>query len=108
MTEIQKTKRYDLEDRKLKGVRYGYGQVGLAWLPPASNGSAITNYKVYRGTVTGEESLLLTLGNITITSYTDLVSSAGTTYYFKVTAVNAVGESSFSSANEVTAWCEWD
>jgi fibronectin type 3 domain-containing protein len=74
----------------------GNGQVALTWSAPASNGgSAITAYKLYRGTTTNTETLVQTLGNVT--SYTDISLSNGTTYYYKVTAVNTVGESALST-----------
>src|SRR5262249_40949167 len=72
----------------LTGATAGSGTVALAWNAPASNGgSGITNYKVYRGTSSGGETLLTTLGNVT--SFNDSGLSNGTTYYYKVTAVNS-------------------
>src|SRR5216117_3787688 len=69
----------------------GDATVALAWSSPSSDGgSAITNYKVYRGTISGQLSLLATLPNVL--SYTDSAVTNGQTYYYKVTAVNAVGE----------------
>jgi fibronectin type 3 domain-containing protein len=73
------------------GAVAGDATVALAWSSPASDGgSAITNYKVYRGTISGQLSLLATLPNVL--SYTDSAVTNGQTYYYKVTAVNAVGE----------------
>jgi cytochrome c biogenesis protein CcdA/fibronectin type 3 domain-containing protein len=69
----------------------GNGQIVLAWSVPASNGGAtVTNYTVYRGTTAGGETLLITLGN-TLT-YTDKGLANFQTYYYKVSAVNSVGE----------------
>src|SRR5438034_2041403 len=73
------------------GAVAGDATVALAWSSPsADGGSAITNYKVYRGTISGQLSLLATLPNVL--SYTDSAVTNGQTYYYKVTAVNAVGE----------------
>src|SRR5207302_19945 len=73
------------------GAVAGDATVALAWSSPSSDGgSAITNYKVYRGTISGQLSLLATLPNVL--SYTDSAVTNGQTYYYKVTAVNAVGE----------------
>jgi fibronectin type 3 domain-containing protein len=79
----------------------GDGQVQLGWSAPASNGgAAITGYKVYRGTSPGGETLLTTLGDVD--SYTDDQASNGTTYYYKVSAVNTVGEGARSNERSVT------
>lgn len=77
----------------------GDAVVGLSWTVPSDGGSPITGYKVYRGTASGAETLLATLGNVT--TYDDPAVTNGTTYYYKVSAVNAVGEGSRS--NEVSA-----
>jgi hypothetical protein len=77
----------------------GNASVSLSWTAPANGGSAITNYKVYRGTSSGGETLLTTLGDVS--AYTDTAVTNGTTYYYQVSAVNAVGEGARS--NEVSA-----
>src|SRR5262249_46695285 len=44
----------------------GPTSVTLGWSAPGSNGgSAITNYRIYRSTSSGAETLLTTLGNVT-------------------------------------------
>jgi peptidoglycan/xylan/chitin deacetylase (PgdA/CDA1 family) len=69
----------------------GNGSVGLQWTAPAwDGGSAVTGYDVYRGTSSGGESLLAQVGNVT--SYTDSTATNGTKYFYKVSAVNSVGE----------------
>jgi predicted phage tail protein len=78
----------------------GDAQVVLNWTAPTSNGgSSIVAYKVYRGTVSGDETLLATLGNVL--SFTDTGLTNGQTYYYKVSAANSVGESVLSQ--EATA-----
>jgi fibronectin type 3 domain-containing protein len=57
--------------------------------------SGATSYKVYRATSkSGTYSLL---GTVTATSYTNTGAKAGTTYYYKVKAVNSAGESAYSN-----------
>jgi fibronectin type 3 domain-containing protein len=85
----------------LNSAAAGNATVALAWSAPASNGgSAINGYKVYRGTSSGGETLLTTLGNVT--SWTDNGVTNGTTYYYKVTALNSVGESAASNERSAT------
>jgi hypothetical protein len=59
---------------------------------------------VYRSTASGQETLLTTGGCSglgAVTSCTDTGLTAGQTYYYKVTAVNAIGEGTMS--NEASA-----
>ena len=79
----------------------GTSQVSLTWTTPASDGgAAITGYKVYRGTVSNNLSLLTTLG--VQTAYTDLAVVNGTLYYYEVTALNSAGESARSNQSSAT------
>ena len=57
--------------------------------------SGATSYKVYRAT--SQNGTYSLLGTVTTTSYTNTGAKAGTTYYYKVTAVNSVGESPYSN-----------
>src|SRR3954454_8372559 len=79
----------------------GDGSVTLGWSAPASNGgAAITAYKLYRGTSTGTEIPLTTLGNVT--GYTDASAVNGTTYFYEVDATNSVGDSALSNERSAT------
>jgi predicted phage tail protein len=72
----------------------GNAQVALSWAAPASGGEAISGYIIYQGTSPGGETGTPGGGLlVTATSYkvTGLVN--GITYYFRVTAVNAAGQS---------------
>jgi len=81
-------------------VTGGIAQVVLNWEAPSSDsGCAITNYRIYRSTAPNPTTLLRTVGNVL--TYTDSSVTGGTTYYYRVTAVNAEGEGGYS--NEVSA-----
>jgi PKD repeat protein len=83
----------------------GTGQVSLSWTAPSSNGGVnITSYRVYRGTSSGSETLLTSGGCSSlgaVLSCTDAGLTAGTTYFYKVSAVNAIGEG--PQSNEASA-----
>lgn len=80
----------------------GAGQVVLGWnVPNSDGGSAITAYKIYRSTVSGGEALLASPAG-TGTTYTDLTVVNDTTYYYKVSAVNAIGEGALSAEASAT------
>ena len=85
----------------LTGATAGNGSVSLAWTAPVSNGgSAITGYKVYRSTSSGGETLLATLG--VVTGYLNSGLTNGVTYYYKVSALNAIGEGALSAERSAT------
>ena len=73
----------------------GDGYINLTWQAPSANGgSVITNYKIYRGTSSGAEIYLITVGNILTYTNTGLIN--GRTYYYKISAVNGMGEGNLS------------
>lgn len=85
---------------RILGASPGANCITLTWqAPPSDGGSAVTNYSVYRSEGSGHENLLATLGNVL--SYVDTNVTIGTTEYYVVTAINAVGEG--PSSEEVSA-----
>src|SRR5260370_4750339 len=79
----------------------GNTQASLTWSAPSSNGGAtISGYNVYRGTTSGGEGTT-PIATVTTTSYTDSGLTNGQTYYYKVTAINSVGQS--LPSNEASA-----
>jgi hypothetical protein len=78
----------------------GDAEVSLTWSPPLDDGGAsITDYVVYRSESSGTEEALAPSGGAL--TYTDLTVTNGTTYYYKVAAVNGVGTG--GQSNEVSA-----
>jgi parallel beta-helix repeat protein len=74
--------------------------VTLTWIPPSYNGTyPVTNYRIYRANASGQEVFLLEIGNVL--NYSDVNLTNGQAYYYKVSAVNFVGEGPQSS--EMTA-----
>jgi len=83
------------------GATAGNTTVDVSWTAPSSDGgSPITNYEIYRGTSPGGEAEVAEIGN-TLTFH-DTGLTNGTTYYYKVSARNAVGEGSLSSETSAT------
>jgi fibronectin type 3 domain-containing protein len=78
----------------------GDSQVTLAWTAPADDGgAAITNYEIRRGTSSGGEVAVATVGNVV--AYTDLGLTNGQAYYYVVAAVNSAGTG--AASNELSA-----
>ena len=70
----------------------GDSQVSLTWNAPDSDGgSPLTGYRIYRGTGAGLETFLVEIG--VVESFVDTSVVNGQTYYYRVTALNSVGES---------------
>jgi fibronectin type 3 domain-containing protein len=74
---------------KLGATATNKGAVALNWV--AILGA--TSYNVYRSTIPGGEGSSPLATGVTGTSFTDLTTVNGTTYYYQITAVNASGES---------------
>lgn len=69
------------------------GAASLTWVPPTSDGgSPVTGYRIYRSTSTGAEVPYVDVP-ASPTWYTDANVVVGTRYFYRVTALNAVGES---------------
>jgi len=80
------------------------GSVTLNWQAPSSPGApAITSYNVYRAVGGGSFALVATVAGANLT-YTDTSLANGTTYSYRVTAVNPVGESPAGGTVTVTTW----
>src|SRR2546430_919503 len=70
--------------------------VSLSWSAPQHNGSSsITHYEIESETATTSYSTLIILGNVT--KYNNTGLTTGTTYIYRVSAINAVGTSNSSN-----------
>ncbi len=86
---------------ELTATTVSFTQINLAWNAPVDNGGhSITNYEIYRGTMSGVDFFVTQIGNLT--SYNDTRLTSGQTYYYTVKAVNSIGETSGPS-NEASA-----
>ncbi|MEY2545549.1 MAG: hypothetical protein QOG48_666 [Verrucomicrobiota bacterium] len=75
-------------------VRNDPNTATVTWREPDNGGSAITGYKVYRSTATGTETFLADVA-ATSTKYADTAASNSSNWFYRVTAVNAIGEGPF-------------
>ncbi|MGI4757004.1 MAG: LamG-like jellyroll fold domain-containing protein, partial [Janthinobacterium lividum] len=70
------------------------GTVTLSWAASAN----ATSYTLFRGTSSGTEAQLI--ANLTGVQFTDSNVIAGSTYFYKVEAINAAGTSAFSNETQ--------
>ncbi|MFL6528963.1 MAG: dockerin type I domain-containing protein, partial [Chthoniobacterales bacterium] len=73
-------------------VRDGTGLVTITWSAPDNGGSPIVSYNVYRRTSSGTYGAPLASVPAGTLSYVDTTADSSTAYFYKVTAVNALGE----------------
>ncbi len=77
----------------------GDEHINLTWKEPIEDGGKeITNYKIMRGTASGALSYLTTVGDVL--TFKDVGVENGQSYFYTVTAINAVGEGPSSSEVE--------
>ena len=80
----------------LSATAVSESQIDLDWSAPSSDGGAsISGYEIERKIGAGSWSTLITTG--TETSHSDSGLSSGTTYTYRVSAINSVGTSASSS-----------
>jgi aryl-phospho-beta-D-glucosidase BglC (GH1 family) len=76
----------------------GTGQVTVSW----NAVSGATSYQLYRTANSGSESSTPSVTGLTGTTFTDTGLNPGTTYYYRVAAVNSSGVSGFSTEASAT------
>ena len=72
------------------------GQINLTWVPPVYNGHVGMTFNIYRGTTPGGEGAVAIATGVAVASFADTGLLNGTTYYYKITAVDPGGESARS------------
>jgi hypothetical protein len=82
---------------------YNSGRIDLSWTAPSNGGSAITGYFIERSLNGVSYSTLVSNTGSTSTSYTDTGLTSAQTYYYRVSAINAIGTGTASSAASATA-----
>lgn len=93
-------------------ITVGNDQVILSWAPPLLNNGdyPVDNYHVYRSSSTNTAYSLITAGNCAnlggnLSTCTDTGLTNGATYYYKVLAVNKIGEGSQPSEVSTMSDC---
>ena len=77
------------------------GSIKVDWSSATDGGSPITGYRLYRSTAsTGPFSLI---ASVPTGDYQDTTVVIGTTYYYRGTTVNALGESPYSNVDSAAA-----
>ncbi len=82
---------------------YNNGRIDLSWSTPANNGATISGYKIERSTDNSTYSTLVASTGTTGTTYSDTSLTSSQVYYYKVSAINAVGTGDASTAANATA-----
>jgi hypothetical protein len=79
----------------------GDSLINVTWVAPSyDGGSPITNYTIYSGTTSGSLSLLSTVGDVHYFGDQDVAN--GLQYYYKISAVNVMGEGPLSDETSAT------
>lgn len=86
------------------GRAFNNGQINLSWTAPASNGAPITGYMIEQSTNSGSSwSTLVNNTGTTSVSYSHTGLTSAQRYDYRVSAINAVGTGTASTAANATA-----
>lgn len=82
--------------------KYEKGKILLSWQEPSDNGSLpIIGYRIYRGRSAGNITFLAAVNGSNL-SYIDALTNQRDTYFYRVSAVNAIGEGSSTPMKKVS------
>jgi titin len=80
----------------------GTTQINLSWSPPSNTGgAAISGYKIEARKGTGSYETLISNTQSTTTSFSHTGLTTGTTYYYRVYAINSAGTGPSSEASAI-------
>lgn len=86
------------------GRAFNNGRIDLSWSAPANNGAPITGYRIERSINSGSTwSDLVANTGTTSVSYSDTGLTSAQRYDYRISAINAVGTGTASSAQNATA-----
>jgi hypothetical protein len=85
------------------GRSYNNGRIDLSWTAPSNGGSAITGYFIEYSINGVTYFTLVSNTGSTSTTYTDIGLTSAQTYYYRVSAINAIGTGTASSPASATA-----
>ncbi len=79
----------------LSATRQNATNVLVSWLQPDNGGSPITGYNVYRSDTSGGETFLAHVNGESTLKYLDIAAPNSSNWFYKVMAVNGIGESTY-------------
>jgi hypothetical protein len=85
------------------GRAFNNGRIDLSWSAPGNNGVPITGYKIERSTDNTTFTTLEANTGTSSTSYQNTGLNSSQIYYYKVSAINAVGIGDASTSSSATA-----
>ena len=85
------------------GRSFNNGRIDLSWSTPSNGGSPITGYFIEYSTNGVTFFTLVANTGSTSTTYTDTALASAQIYYYRVSAINAIGTGTASSAASATA-----
>jgi PKD repeat protein len=77
----------------VSAVRQNATSALVTWLKPDNGGSTITGYRIYRSSTRGQESFYARVKGADTTKFLDQAAANSSNWFYRITAVNAIGES---------------